>query len=598
MNRSSLLEALRRFWWVAVLFTVGGLLLGAVPAPDEAADGVVVYRARHTILVSSESGNPFGDPVTTNQLVLFTTTGEVPRRVADALGFESPGTASSTLSSVTLDPSTGALKIESTADLPDRAELIADTFASELATYIAEVQTREFTDRTKALLDRADRLQQDIDALETRLRENPDDTAVQAELDALSREYSVVYEQQYTAQNEASGRLLLNTLERAEAFPVEERSGLAAPRSRTSRGAFGLIVGSLVGLGVASSLNRLDRRIRTVEQAEEVFGGKASIVVPHAPQPTLVATADRHDPVSDAYRTLRSVLSFARGAHPFAEEIEGAPITLIVSPGPGDGKTSTAIGLAVAMAEANRRTIAVNTDFRRPTLGRRLLGDQPAPTVFGLAQLAEVPVRQLLRRTRVPSVVLLDLTGADPSPGNLARSTARMLTPLTKIGDEVVVDTSPVGATAEVLELLPFADNVVVTVRVGHTTRSATERTMQLLRSLSNAQLHLAVIGGAVDRVAYYGYGQPAADTTRSRRWRRSAEAPVPVPTDATPAPSNGHAPAATTQVPTASTSTIPTNSIPAGLASTPTPSVTSTTITAPIPIIGSSADHGAPAER
>lgn len=520
MIRPSTLEALRRYWWVALLFTLLGLAVGALPEPDRAADGVISYRARHTMLVSAENGTFNGDPVTTNQIVLYATTGEVPRRVADELAFATPGTASASLTNVTLDAGTGALVIEATDAEAARAVLIADTFAATLADYMDELQQNRITERNNKLLERADRLKGDIADLQARIGRNPDDRSLQAELDALSREYSSVYEQQYGSANSESAVLVLNTLQKAEAFPVEAGGGLAAPRSRSSRGAFGLILGALLGLGVATSLNRLDRRIRTLEQAEAAFGGKASVVVPHTDDARKDSPAQlsRTDAVGDAHRTLRSVIAFARTAGPFSEQTEGGRITLVVSPGPHDGKTSTALGLALSMAEANRRTIIVNADFRRPTVSKRLLGERATPQVFKLAQLSQVPLRQLLRRTPFDNLLVLDLAGSDPSPGNIARTTARMLPSLAKVCDEVVVDTSPVGATAEVLELLPFADHVVVAVRVGHTHRAATERTMQLLRSISSAQTHLAVIGAAVDRSAYYEYEPRPAPRPGRRR--------------------------------------------------------------------------------
>ncbi|MDO9173708.1 MAG: hypothetical protein Q7V62_02820 [Actinomycetota bacterium] len=93
--KATAMEALRRFWWVALLFAIGGAVLGALPEPASTADAVVTYRADHVLLVASENGSIFADPIATNQLVLYATTGEVPKRVAARLGLDSPGAASS-----------------------------------------------------------------------------------------------------------------------------------------------------------------------------------------------------------------------------------------------------------------------------------------------------------------------------------------------------------------------------------------------------------------------------------------------------------------------------------------------------------------------
>ena len=136
---------------------------------------------------------------------------------------------------------------------------------------------------------------------------------------------------------------------------------------------------------------------------------------------------------------------------------------------------------------------------------------------FTAADLAEVHPRQLLRRTPLPNLVLLDLSGIDAPPGTLARATTSVLDELATMADAIVIDSSPVGATAEVLELLPYADHVVVAIRLDHTLTSATQRTMQLLRSLSTGTLHLVVVGENIERSPYYEYGKPSSKRSKFR---------------------------------------------------------------------------------
>jgi hypothetical protein len=103
MNTFRPLDALRRFWWVVVLFTVAGAVVGGLPAPESAADSITRYTASHTILVSSTSqgGFSFTDPQAFNQIQLFTTTGEVPLRAADALDYAgSPAQLASSITAI------------------------------------------------------------------------------------------------------------------------------------------------------------------------------------------------------------------------------------------------------------------------------------------------------------------------------------------------------------------------------------------------------------------------------------------------------------------------------------------------------------------
>jgi Mrp family chromosome partitioning ATPase len=210
---------------------------------------------------------------------------------------------------------------------------------------------------------------------------------------------------------------------------------------------------------------------------------------------------------------LRSIIAFSQAGHPPtgtpSNGQKRAHITLVVSACAGDGKTTVTANLAAAMVEAGKRVVAVNSDFRRPMLSKQLI-DNPVSLPFALEDLATVPIRQLLQRTQVTNLVMLDLAGVQGSPGGLARATARLLPEVASLCDEIVIDSSPVGVTAEVLDLLPIADTVVVVMRLDHTVASPAERTMEMLRSLAEAPLLLTLVGDAGDRSPYYEYGHRA----------------------------------------------------------------------------------------
>jgi Mrp family chromosome partitioning ATPase len=102
---------------------------------------------------------------------------------------------------------------------------------------------------------------------------------------------------------------------------------------------------------------------------------------------------------------------------------------------------------------------------------------------------------------------VLDLAGVrGNTPGDLARVTARLLPRIGEIADSIVVDTSPVGATAEVLEFVPKADNIVVVVRLGHTTASTAQRSIETIRTLSRGNVLLVLVGGDASSGDQYYY--------------------------------------------------------------------------------------------
>ena len=71
-------------------------------------------------------------------------------------------------------------------------------------------------------------------------------------------------------------------------------------------------------------------------------------------------------PSREAYRTLRATLSVAgpRG---------GAPKSIFITgPGAAEGKSTTALNIAISLALAGKRVIFIESDLRRPNIGKAL----------------------------------------------------------------------------------------------------------------------------------------------------------------------------------------------------------------------------------
>jgi Mrp family chromosome partitioning ATPase len=110
------------------------------------------------------------------------------------------------------------------------------------------------------------------------------------------------------------------------------------------------------------------------------------------------------------------------------------------------------------------------------------------------------------------------------------RATTEKLPALASVADSIVIDTSPVGATAEVLELVPFADVIVVVARVGGTQISAAERTLAILRDLATAPMILVLGGVKMDKANYYEYSDRRRSEKPSLPWRRGKGTPSAKP--------------------------------------------------------------------
>ena len=530
MTNSSPFGAIKRRWWIILLMAIVGAVVGALPEPEKVEQQVRTFSATHTLLLNNDTSLDASATaaVSPQQVPLFVTTGEVPDRAAEAIGFDgNPASLASQVTSV-FDFATGALTISTVQDGADRAELVSNAFADELIAYLSERQDAVYQKRLADASNRLAELEVQLNEVTFELGLDSESTTLQAQQEAISRQYSVAFEQDQLLDSNPP-LLGFTTLQRAQAVETTDQ-GLSAPTSRSSRALLGGLVGAALGVGIALLLGQLDRRLRTREQAESVMDMRARVMIPKVrdtDRDRLIVASGRHDPLSDAYRTVRNVVGFVQGP---AAPNSRAKITLVVSPGPGDGKTSLAANLGAAMAENGQRTILVNTDFRRPRLASALGGDAGTPLPFMLEDLDKLDVKSLLSKTDRSNMLFMDLSTIDGSAGELVRATTDKLSELAEIADSIVIDTSPVGATAEVLELIPFVDVIVVVARVGGTQISAAERTVAILRDLATVPMILVLGGVKMDKANYYEYSDRREGKKPTLPWRRRRDTPSAEP--------------------------------------------------------------------
>lgn len=194
----------------------------------------------------------------------------------------------------------------------------------------------------------------------------------------------------------------------------------------------------------------------------------------------LITITDPRSPVSEAYRTLRTNLSFYSLDHPLQSLV-------VTSPAAGEGKSTTVANLAVTMAQSGRRTILVDCDLRRPQQ-HTLFGLQATPglTNYMLAEVESIP----LQKTSIENLSLLASGPVPPNPADLL-GTSRMdvlIDTLLKEADIVLFDAPPVVAVTDAAILGAKTDGVLLVVQAGKTRRDHSERAKELLEK---AKVHI-----------------------------------------------------------------------------------------------------------
>jgi polysaccharide biosynthesis transport protein len=333
--------------------------------------------------------------------------------------------------------------------------------------------------------------------------------------------------------------------EEVEAGDVEVVDMAAVPiaplwTTATIKFALGVLLGFLLGGGLALLLESLNTSIRRPEDIEAALHLPGLAVIPRLtpgtpkrrfggllkgdktqvnPRAAAIGTAAQPFSIgTEAFRMLRTSLFWADGSDQLR--------TLVVtSAAPGDGKTLTAANLSASFAHDGLRVLLVDCDVRRP----QLHGLFRAPRSPGLLDLLAPPTKQsggevrslsladvgdenndpithVVRSTPFRGLSLLTC-GTLPTNASNLLSGVRMrslLKVLTERFDLVILDTPPVLATADAGILGSLADGVLLVVRAGQTDKSAAQRATAQLAS-SGARVLGVVLNDPKGEVSQFG---------------------------------------------------------------------------------------------
>jgi non-specific protein-tyrosine kinase len=212
----------------------------------------------------------------------------------------------------------------------------------------------------------------------------------------------------------------------------------------------------------------------------------------------LVTITNPRSPISEAFRTLRTNLSF----YSLESPLRSLVVTSAVM---GEGKSSTVANLAVTMAQSGRKTVLVDCDLRRPSL--HTLFDRKAEPGFTDAILHnDEPV---LQETAVNNLWLLAAGTKPPNPADILGTPQvdQLIARLQEKVDIILFDAPPVNAVTDAAVLGAKVDGVLLVLSAGKTRREHAERAKEILEkarvNIIGATLTNAPVDSSME--AYYG---------------------------------------------------------------------------------------------
>lgn len=265
----------------------------------------------------------------------------------------------------------------------------------------------------------------------------------------------------------------------------------------------GGVVGLLAGLATALTLDLVDRSLKTVKEARELFGYTLLGIIPSFTRdgrlrstgdmersiPRIIAQDCPNSPVAEAYQMLQANLKFLSSDR----EIKSMVIT---SSAPREGKSEVSANLAVAIAQVGHRVLLVDADMRHPS-------QHHAWDLTNGMGLSNVLVDQLDFRTLVqrvmPNLDVLTAGVIPPNPVALLDSNrmSALIQEFSNEYDYVLFDTPPLSGTADASVLGKMADGVLLMVRPGVVNSRSAKATKDFLEQ--SGQDVLGIVANGVD---------------------------------------------------------------------------------------------------
>ncbi|MGI8964889.1 MAG: GumC family protein, partial [Limisphaerales bacterium] len=157
--------------------------------------------------------------------------------------------------------------------------------------------------------------------------------------------------------------------------------------------ALGVIVGLIVGVGLAFFIEYLDTSVKTIDDVERSLQAPVLGVIPQNVGTLL--NEGPESPHAEAYRVLRTNILFTRKNDSFNT-------VTVVSGGVGEGKSTTLMNLATIFAQNGHRVLVVDSDLRRPSLHKILkLSNSIGLTNFLLKQNT---LEEVIQTTGLPTL--------------------------------------------------------------------------------------------------------------------------------------------------------------------------------------------------
>jgi capsular exopolysaccharide synthesis family protein len=264
--------------------------------------------------------------------------------------------------------------------------------------------------------------------------------------------------------------------------------------------ALGIIIGLIVGVGLAFFIEYLDTSVKTIDDVERALQAPVLGVIPQ--NVGLMVDEGIESPHAEAYRVLRTNLLFSR-------KDDKLNSMAVVSAGAGEGKSTTVFNLAAIFAQSGQRVVLVDSDLRRPTLHKIF----KVTNSIGLTNylLKQNRLEEVIQRTAIPTLDFL-ASGKLPSSSLGILSSVQMRDLINELKaryDFVFFDSPPIMGVSDASILASAVDMTLQVIQYRRYPQPMNIRAKQLIEKVGGNMIGIVLnnINMSQDESYYYYSG-------------------------------------------------------------------------------------------
>jgi len=343
----------------------------------------------------------------------------------------------------------------------------------------------------------------DYNNLKSNIREVP---SKQRELQEIERQQGIK-EKLYLfllQKREESAITVASSISNASSIDPAVSSGAPVSPDRTGTYRLALVAGLLIPAGLIYLLELLNDKLTDKSDITRVTDMPIAGEIAHyqmGDRKLVVGEKDRSI-IAEQFRVTRTNLQF------FITD-KTSPVILVTSSIAGEGKTFTSMNLGAVWALANKKTVILELDLRKPKISKAFdLLDRKGISnyIIGDARKEELAVPV----TKINNLYIVPAGPVPPNPSELMldEKIGELFGYLKANFDIIIIDSAPLGLVSDAKVLSRFADVILFVVRQRYTPRKQLDFINDLYVKKALPNLSLLVNDVKMNGInSYYGYG-------------------------------------------------------------------------------------------